>query len=62
VEALERDRDALHASWFEAVPADLDRLTPEGGNELYRTLKLEIRPFEGGYEVTGPFCTPKPLP
>ena len=68
IEALERDRDALKASWSAAVPGDLDRLTPEGRNGLYHALRLEISPREGeGYVVTGPFvtdplCTPEPSP
>ncbi len=61
VEALERDRDALPASWSAAVPGDLDRLTPEGRNRLYHMLRLEISPTEEGYEITGPFYTSKPL-
>ena len=62
IEELERDRDALKASWAAAVPSDLDRLTPEGRNTLYLKLRLEMRPTEDGYEVTGPFCSLKPLP
>jgi site-specific DNA recombinase len=63
VEALERDRDALMASWSAAVPGELDRLTPEGRNGLYHRLRLEISPREGGgYVVTGPFCSLEPLP
>jgi len=34
VEALERDRDAIMASWKAIVPDDLDRLTPERRNTL----------------------------
>jgi site-specific DNA recombinase len=62
IEQLERDRDAIKASWAAAVPGNLDRLTPEGRNELYHKLRLEISPTEDGYEVTGPFCTLEPLP
>ena len=64
VEALERDRDALMASWSAAVPEDLDRLTPEGRNGLYHRLRLEISPPAepgGAYVVTGPFCSLEPL-
>ena len=55
------------ASWAAAVPDDLDRLTPEQRNTLYHMLRLEIRPTEEGYEITGPFvteplCTFEPLP
>jgi site-specific DNA recombinase len=62
IEQLERDRDAIKASWAAAVPGDLDRLTPNGRNELYHKLRLEISPTEDGYEITGPFCTFEPLP
>jgi predicted component of viral defense system (DUF524 family) len=61
IEQLERDRDAIKASWAAAVPGNLDRLTPEERNEIYHRLRLEIRPKEGGYEITGPFCTSEPL-
>ena len=60
IEQLERDRDAIKASWAAAVPGSLDRLTPEARNALYLKLRLEMRPTEGGYEVTGPFCSLKP--
>jgi hypothetical protein len=61
MEALERDREALMVSWTMAVPDGLDHLRPEERNEIYRRLRLEIRPKEGGYEITGPFCTSEPL-
>jgi DNA repair ATPase RecN len=60
-EELERDRNALLASWTDATPEDLDALTPEQRNELYHRLRLEITPREDGYEVKGPFCTSEPL-
>jgi hypothetical protein len=31
IEELERDREAIRASWASAVPGDLDRLTRRGG-------------------------------
>ena len=62
IEELERDRDALLASWSSAVPENLDKLTPEKRNALYHTLRLEFMPREEGYEVTGPFCSLEPLP
>jgi len=62
IEQLEHDRSALLASWSEAVPRHLDDLTPQERNALYLTLRLEIKPREDGFEVTGPFCTSKPLP
>src|SRR5215207_4952230 len=48
-------------------PTTLDRLTPEQRNTLYHMLRLEMRPTEEGYEITGPFvteplCTSEPLP
>lgn len=61
IEQLERDRDALRASWSAAVPDNLDRLTPEGRNALYHKLRLEMRPKGEGFEVTGPFCASEPL-
>jgi hypothetical protein len=61
VDSLERDRDALLASWSASVPEDLERLTPEERNTLYHRLRLEIKPQEEGYEITGPFCSLKPI-
>ena len=61
IEQLERDRDALRASWSAAIPDNLDRLTPEGRNALYHKLRLEMRPKGDGFEVIGPFCASKPL-
>ncbi len=61
VEQLERDRDALLASWTDAAPEDLNALASEQRNELYRRLRLEITPREDSYEVRGPFCTTAPL-
>jgi hypothetical protein len=61
IETLERDREAIRASWAAAVPGNLDRLTPEERNELYLMLRLEMRPTDDGYEVTGPFCSLEPL-
>lgn len=61
IEQLERDRDAIKASWAAAVPENLDRLSPEGRNALYLKLRLEMRPTDNGYEVTGPFCSLNPF-
>lgn len=61
IEQLERDRDALRASWAAAVSDNLDRLSPEGRNTLYHKLRLEFRPTEDGYEVIEPFCSSDPL-
>ena len=61
MEALERDRETLMVSWTMAVPDGLDHLRPEERKEIYHRLRLEIRPKEGGYEITGPFCTSEPL-
>ena len=61
IEQLERDREALKTSWAASVPENLDRLDAEGRNALYAKLRLEMRPTEDGYEVTGPFCSLEPL-
>ena len=61
IEQLERARDALVASWSATALEELDRLTPQGRNDLYHMLRLEISPTEEGYEITGPFCTSEPL-
>jgi hypothetical protein len=56
VKALEKDRDALVESWSETIPEDLDRLTGDERNKVYRMLRLEVTPVPEGYEVTGAFC------
>jgi flagellar motility protein MotE (MotC chaperone) len=56
VQGLERDRDALLESYAEAVPDALDGLEPEERNKLYRMLRLEVTPSDGGYAVSGAFC------
>ena len=61
MEQLERERDALRASWSAAVPNNLDSLTPEGRNVLYHKLRLEMRLKGNGFEVTGAFCVSEPL-
>ncbi len=61
IEQLERDRNTVLASWSEAVPENLGRLTPQERNKLYGMLRLEILPTDDGYEVTGPFCSLEPL-
>lgn len=61
IEQLVRDREGLRAALSDAVPGNLDRLTPEGRNTLYLTLCLDFRPRGEGYEVTGPFCASEPL-
>jgi len=41
----------------EMVPHALEGLTPGERNKIYRMLRLEIAPFEEGYEVSGSFCS-----
>jgi hypothetical protein len=57
VEALESDRDDLLDYVADIVPEELDELTGQQRNQLYRMLCLEVIPFQGGYEVKGAFCT-----
>jgi site-specific DNA recombinase len=56
VKGLERDRDALLESYAEALPAALEDLGPEERNRLYRMLRLEVTPSDGGYALSGAFC------
>jgi hypothetical protein len=56
VQGLERDRDALLESYAEAVPDALEGLEPGERNKLYRMLRLEVTPSDGGYAVSGAFC------
>jgi hypothetical protein len=57
IEELEKDREALLKSMAEIVPDALKNLTPQERNKIYRMLRLEVTPFEEGYEVSGAFCT-----
>ena len=57
---LEADRDALVASYAEAVPEALDGLSGEERSRVYRMLQLEIRPDPEGYEVSGALCNRRP--
>jgi flagellar motility protein MotE (MotC chaperone) len=56
IEELEKDREALLKSMAEMVPHALEGLTPGERNKIYRMLRLEVAPFEEGYEVNGAFC------
>src|SRR5215218_7778024 len=57
IENLEKDREALLKSMAEIVPDALKALTPQERNKIYRMLRVEVAPFEEGYEVSGAFCT-----
>ena len=57
VRELEADRDALVASYAEA----LDGLSGEERTRVYRMLQLEVRPDPEGYEVSGAFCSKRPM-
>jgi hypothetical protein len=57
IEELEKDREALLKSMAEIVPEALKDLTPQERNKIYRMLRLDVTPFEEGYEVSGAFCT-----
>ncbi len=60
VRELEVDRDALVASYAEAVPEALDGLSGEGRMRVYEILRLEVKPDPEGYEVSGAFCSRRP--
>jgi hypothetical protein len=62
VKELESDRDTLLESISGQIPEDLDCITGEDRNTIYRMLQVEITPTpEGFYKVTGAFCTAEPL-
>jgi len=62
VEELVADRDALLESVSDRIPEDLDKLSGEERNTIYRMLQLELTPTpEGLYRLTGAFCTTEPL-
>jgi hypothetical protein len=43
------------------VPTALDKLSGEERNRVYRMLRLEVKPSQAGFEVTGAFCTSEPM-
>ncbi len=55
VAELEADRDALLEYVAAAIPEELDNLTGEERNKVYRMLRLEVKPTPEGYEITGVF-------
>jgi hypothetical protein len=57
IEELEKDREALLKSMAEIVPDALKDLNPQERNKIYRMLRLEVAPFEEGYEFCGAFCS-----
>ena len=57
VEELEQDRDVLLGYLTSVVPVELDGLTGEERNRVYRMLRLEVRPCPKGYEVKGAFSS-----
>jgi site-specific DNA recombinase len=60
VEAAQRDMEALIESYAEAVPEDLDALTPEEHYELYRMLGLGVRlDNTGAIEIEGVVRVPE---
>jgi site-specific DNA recombinase len=62
VKSLKRDRDALLEQMSAIVPDALDNMPPDKRNELYRMLRLEVKPTQDGYAVRGAFCTSGPSP
>ncbi len=43
------------------MPEDLDALTPEEKNKVYRMLRLEVTPAPGDYQLSGALGTPYAL-
>jgi site-specific DNA recombinase len=57
IEEFENNREALLKSMAEIAPDALESLTSHERNKIYRMLRLEVAPFEEGYEVSGAFCS-----
>lgn len=57
-ERLERNLEALLEQTASVRPEDLDELTGDQRNEIYRMLRLEITPTGGDYAMRGVFRTP----
>jgi len=60
VEGLEADRDTLLGQMSAMVPEALEDLAPEGRNEVYQMLRLEVTPTLEGYAARGVVCTSVP--
>ena len=56
-EQLERDKEALLEQTAGVSPEDLDALSGNERNEIYRMLRLEITPSGEGFAITGVFRT-----
>ncbi len=56
-EQLERDMETLLEQTAGVGPEDLDALTGDQRNEIYRMLRLEITPSGEGYAMRGVFRT-----
>ncbi len=54
-ERLERDMEVLPEQTADVRAEDLDALTGDQRNEIYRMLRLEITPSGEGYAVSGVF-------
>jgi hypothetical protein len=53
---LERDKEAVLATFADAAPATFEGLTPHDRHELYKRLRLRIvANLGGGVQVTGAF-------
>lgn len=56
-EDLSRDKETLLGFYPEAVPRELDGLSPEDKNHVYRLLRLEVTPVGEGFRVSAAFCS-----
>ena len=56
-EQLERDKEALLEQTAGVSPEDLDALSGNERNEVYRMLRLEVTPSGDGYAIRGVFRT-----
>ena len=57
ISELERDRDALLATYEGFAGEEMDDLSPEERHDFYRTLRMIVHAHpEGGVEITGEFA------
>ena len=54
IKELEEDRDALLEAWAGTLPDDINALSGEERNKVYRLLRLEITLTGEGYKISGP--------
>ena len=54
---LSRDKEMLSGFYSKTAPREMDSLSPEDKNHVYRLLRLEVAPVGESFRVSGAFCS-----